>query len=442
MFLKNLSVRGKILVMCAIVAAGLFTIIAGVKAALNEISAYLDEFYSITAQTEEFTALYDKINGYITSASVFTTVISILVLILGAIVATIVIRMIRKGVQEAMAAAERMAVGDFSVDITYTSKDEIGRLSEAMRNLAGRTNGVIEDIDYMLAETADGNLCVESNNEAMYVGSFGNILTSMKDFLAKMNGTMFKINNAAEQVAAGSDQVSGGAQALSQGATEQASSIQELSATISVISDMIITNADNAKEASSQTNIAGKQMQDANVKMEALVEAMNEISTSSDETKKIIKTIEDIAFQTNILALNAAVEAARAGAAGKGFAVVADEVRNLAGKSAEAAMNTTALIENTVAAIENGNSLVDEVAEKMKAVAAAAGKVAEINEKISEASREAADSITQVTVGVEQISGVVQTNSATAEQSAAASEELSGQAQMMNELVSGFTLAD
>ena len=436
MFLKNLNVRGKILVMCVIVAAGLFTIIAGVKAALNEISAYLDEFYSKTSQTEDLTVLYDKINGYITSASVFTTVISILVLILGAIVATIVIRMIRKGVQEAMTAAERMAVGDFSVDITYTSKDEIGRLSEAMRNLAGRTNGVIEDIDYMLAETADGNLCVESKNEAMYVGSFSNILDSMKNFLAKMNGTMSRINNAAEQVASGSDQVSGGAQALSQGATEQASSIQQLSATISVISDMIITNADNAKEASNQTNIAGKQMQDANVKMEALVEAMNEISTSSDETKKIIKTIEDIAFQTNILALNAAVEAARAGAAGKGFAVVADEVRNLAGKSAEAAMNTTALIENTVAAIENGNSLVDEVAEKMKAVADAAGKVSAINEKISDASREAADSITQVTIGVEQISGVVQTNSA------AASEELSGQAQMMNDLVSEFVLAN
>ena len=181
-------------------------------------------------------------------------------------------------------------------------------------------------------------------------------------------------------------------------------------------------------------------MADANKKMIELVNAMGEISASSDETKKIIKTIEDIAFQTNILALNAAVEAARAGAAGKGFAVVADEVRNLAGKSAEAAQNTTKLIESTVEAISRGNSLVEEVADKMNNVAAAAGAVAEINQKISFASRNTADSIEQITVGVEQISSVVQNNSATAEESAAASEELSGQANMLKDLISTFTI--
>lgn len=178
----------------------------------------------------------------------------------------------------------------------------------------------------------------------------------------------------------------------------------------------------------------------ANEKMDGLVEAMGNISSSSDETKKIIKTIEDIAFQTNILALNAAVEAARAGAAGKGFAVVADEVRNLASKSAEAAKNTTRLIESTVEAIEHGNSLVSDVADSMNSVAEAAGRVAQLNVEITEASKKSADSITQVTVGIEQISGVVQNNSATAEESAAASEELSGQAQMLKSLVAEFTL--
>lgn len=441
MFLKNLNVRGKILVMCGIVTAGLFTILISLNLTLDIIKNYLNELYSVMEQSEELTAIYGKINGYITSVTVFTIVISALVLISGAIVAARVIRMIRKGVQEAMYAAEKMADGDFMIDINYTSKDEIGRLAESMKKLANRTNMVIEDIDYMLEETADGNLCVESKNEEIYVGSFSNIIDSMKNYLNKMNGTMSKIHDAAEQVASGSEQVSNGAQSLSQGATEQASSIQELSATINVISDMITSNANDAAEASSQTNIAGSQMKEVNIKMEELVKAMNEISASSDETKKIIKTIEDIAFQTNILALNAAVEAARAGAAGKGFAVVADEVRNLAGKSADAANNTTALIESTITAIKNGNLLVEDVASKMNSVADAAGKVAIINEKISEASKEAADSITQVTVGIDQISGVVQTNSATAEESAAASEELSGQAQMMNKLVSGFNLS-
>ena len=213
----------------------------------------------------------------------------------------------------------------------------------------------------------------------------------------------------------------------SQGATEQASSVEELAATIHIISEQINENAANAHEANDRTNVAVSEMGSANDKMKELVGAMDEISASSDETQKIIKTIEDIAFQTNILALNAAVEAARAGAAGKGFAVVADEVRNLAGKSAEAAKNTTSLIENTVAAINKGNSLVTEVADKMSNAMEASNVVVDLNMKISEASKQSADSVTQVTVGIEQISSVVQTNSATAEESAAASEELSGQ---------------
>ena len=174
--------------------------------------------------------------------------------------------------------------------------------------------------------------------------------------------------------------------------------------------------------------------------MSELVSAMHEISEFSGETKKIVKTIEDIAFQTNILSLNAAIEAARAGAAGKGFAVVAEEVRNLAGKSAEAAQNTTRIIESTVNSIVSGNQLCAEVAEKMNKVGETAGKVTVINNKIADSSKKAADSIVKVTIGVDQISNVVQTNSATSEQSAAASEELSSQANMLKELVKSFSL--
>lgn len=169
---------------------------------------------------------------------------------------------------------------------------------------------------------------------------------------------------------------------------------------------------------------------------------MEEIKNSSAETKNIIKTIEDIAFQTNILALNAAIEAARAGEAGKGFAVVADEVRNLAAKSGEAAQNTTNMIEGTVSATENGSAIVNEAAEMMTAVVESAAKVEEINNKISDSTKEAADSVKQISIGIDQISNVVQTNSATAEESAAASEELSAQAATMKGLIGNFTLRD
>ena len=438
--MKNMTIRHKLMSVFLTILFCVLAIIVMVRFAFSGIITDVKELYELSEITEHTTQLYNEITNYITTATYIMIGMAVVTVGVGTVMAVMVIKMIRVGVTEAMVAAQKMAEGDFNVEIKYESKDEIGQLSEAMRSLSDRTGRVVSDIDQMLGAVADGNLNAESNNENMYIGLFGKILASIKGLIDKLDTTMSQIHNASEQVAAGSNQVSGGAQALSQGATEQASSVQELAATINVISDMINNNATDAAEASAKTNEAEGQMREAAQKMSELVEAMNEISTSSDETKKIIKTIEDIAFQTNILALNAAVEAARAGAAGKGFAVVADEVRNLAGKSAEAAKNTTALIEGTVAAIEKGNALVDEAANKMSAVSESTERVTVINSKISEASREAADSIVQVTVGVDQISAVVQTNSATAEESAAASEELSGQASMLKELVSEFKL--
>lgn len=336
----------------------------------------------------------------------------------------------------------KLSHGDLTSPVPdIKTKDETGELANATRLLVNDFNRIIGDMDEKLTSMANGKFDLNVENvDEIYVGDFRKLSDSTGVITARLSDTLRQINVAADQVSSGADQVSAGAQALSQGATEQASSIEELAATIMSISEMINRNANDAENASRMTGEAGGKMMEANQKMEGLVAAMTEISDSSAETKNIIKTIEDIAFQTNILALNAAIEAARAGEAGKGFAVVADEVRNLAAKSAEAAQNTTNLIEGTVQAINNGSSLVGEVAEMMNMVSEAAGKVAVLNDKISEASKEAADSITQVTVGVEQISNVVQTNSATAEQSAAASEELSGQAQMLDSLVSEFKL--
>ena len=373
----------------------------------------------------------------ITTEIVIAAAAAVAVLI-GIAMAAYITKMIVSGVGQAERAAVNMSKGNFDNEITYDSEDEVGVLCKSIKNFSDGSKLIIDDISYVTGELSDGNFTVKSRCENAYVGAFSAILSSFNSLIDKLNEIIGRINESADQVSSGSDQVSGGAQALSQGATEQASSVEELAATIHIISEQINENAANAHEANDRTNVAVSEMGSANDKMKELVGAMDEISASSDETQKIIKTIEDIAFQTNILALNAAVEAARAGAAGKGFAVVADEVRNLAGKSAEAAKNTTSLSENTVAAINKGNSLVTEVADKMSNAMEASNVVVDLNMKISEASKQSADSVTQVTVGIEQISSVVQTNSATAEESAAASEELSGQANMLKEMVSDF----
>ena len=324
--------------------------------------------------------------------------------------------------------------------ITYRSKDELGVLAHAARKVIRFFQNVLPSISDVCRNYGNGNFNCTCENYDSYVGETSEIRDSLMYIRDNLSAALSNVDQASDQLLSGTEEVSSGAQALAQGATQQASSIQELSENIASISESIKANSSDAAEASDKANAAGAAVQEVNAMMSELVRAMNEINEFSSETKKIVKTIEDIAFQTNILSLNAAVEAARAGAAGKGFAVVAEEVRNLAGKSAEAAQNTTRIIESTVNSIVSGNKLCAEVAEKMNKVGETAGKVTAINNKIADSSKKAADSIVKVTIGVDQISNVVQTNSATSEQSAAASEELSSQANMLKELVKSFSL--
>ncbi len=322
-----------------------------------------------------------------------------------------------------------------------TNKDERGVLARSTEALVDGLSIVIKDIDYLLNEMANQNMDVQTAHEDVYVGSFRNILFSMRNMKVALSSAMRQVNHSASEVNEASSQLSASAQTLSQGTTEQASSVEELASRINVISEQVKNTASGALEVRSQTHQTGEEVLLCNQKMQSLVEAMERIQASSEEIEKILKTIDDIAFQTNILALNAAVEAARAGAAGKGFAVVAEEVRNLAGKSAQAAQNTSELIGNSTEAVHIGTEIAQNTAEVLMGVVNSIQAVVEAIDHIATVSGEQSESVEQVSEGINQISIVVQNNSATAEESAAASEELSAEATCLKELVDQFTLA-
>ncbi len=383
-----------------------------------------------------------KVTNELSTQTQITMYILVGVIIVGLVIAVIFGLFVSKGISrpitEVENAAKKMSEGNFDVNLAYKSKDEIGSLSDSMRSMIDTTRGVILDTSRVLEEVAGGNFVVKT--DANYIGIFAQIKKSIDKIVTDLDDTLMQIKMSCDQVTAGSGQVSAAAQSLAQGTTQQASSIEELSASISEISSQVSSNADNANQANESALTVGDKINLCNEQMQQLKVAMGEISDSSSQISKIIKAIEDIAFQTNILALNAAVEAARAGAAGKGFAVVADEVRSLATKSSEAAKQTNNLIENSVIAVDKGMEITDGTASTLSEVVTGATSITGLIQQIAAASSEQSLAITQINSGVEQISVVIQTNSATSQESAAASQELSSQANLMKEAVSKFKL--
>lgn len=336
-------------------------------------------------------------SDYNTSTANKATVIMIAVVIASVVVAIIlgifISRIISKPVKKMVGTAELIADGNLNIEMDIQTKDEIGALANAFRKM-----------------------------------------------LDNLNEVMRNINNASEQVAAGSKQVSDSSVALSQGATEQASSVEELTASLEEISSQTKLNAQNANQANELAETSKTNAVHGNTQMKEMLTAMDEINESSSNINKIIKVIDDIASQTNILALNAAVEAARAGQHGKGFAVVAEEVRTLAARSANAAKETTEMIEGSIKKVEGGTKIAKDTAEALSEIVSSIEKVANLVGGIAVASNEQATAIGQVNQGIMQVSQVVQTNSATSEESAAASEELTGQAALLREMVAKFKL--
>lgn len=351
-----------------------------------------------------------------------------------------IILSITRPVKQVSVALEGFSQGKLDIPVEYKSRSELGKMCDALRTSQNVLTELISDECRMLEEMANGNFDIRTKDENIYVGELSGILKSLRSINGHLSNTLGQIMHSAGQVANEAMQVSNGSQALAQGATEQASSVEQLASTIAGISNNSKNNALNSEQASNQSKLAGGQVEESARLMDDMVLAMEKISDSSNEIGKIIATIENIAFQTNILALNAAVEASRAGEVGRGFAVVAEEVRGLAAKSDEAAKATKNLIEHSMLTVKEGSDIVKNVSASLAKTVEISNHVLESVHLIKKATEEESQSIEQVTKGINEISCVVQTNSATSEEFAATSTELSNQAAVMQELLSMFRL--
>ena len=385
------------------------------------------------------------VNRQVTFTVYLSCIIGIALIIAGIfVVGAYIKRTVSKPLFRLTVLAETLEQGNLglemgqNMEVSIHSNDEIGILAQSFDQTIGRLRNYIGEISHMLESIAEGDLTVQINQE--YVGDFARIRSSLNDILEKLDKTIGQIVVSSESVSGGAAQMSAAAQGLSQGSVEQTGAVEELESTMEEVAGRIKQTADNAGQVQEQAGEMGRQLIESNQKMQEMVVAMEKINSSSGEIGKIIKAIEDIAFQTNILALNAAVEAARAGAAGKGFAVVSNEVRTLAGESDRAAKATRELIENSIAASEKGRRIVDEVSGTLQTTLDLVVRSSSDIGGIAEAVQHEAVSIAQVTEGISQISAVVQSNSASSEESAAVSSELFEQVRLLQEQTRRFRL--
>ncbi|MCI8690771.1 MAG: HAMP domain-containing protein [Oscillibacter sp.] len=391
-----------------------------IQANLNTLVGKLDEVVT------QGTNLNDACQASMNRTIVFMHVTSIvgLALALFCLISLVfyVLRHVVAPIIRITKASEPIQEGHLTLELDYNSTNELGRLAKTLEGSMAQIHTYVEDINRIMGELSQGNFDVHTS--ATYIGDFRSIQESISSFTSNISAAFSLISQAEHNVSGHAEQLSSGAQALAQGATEQASAVQQLYATLDDLSKSAASNVQAANEIQKNARLTGEQVTLSGKQMEEMVAAMKDITDASQQISKIIATIEDIAFQTNILALNAAVEAARAGSAGKGFAVVADEVRSLSVRSDEAAKATKDLIDNSVQATTQGSRIVDEVSQSLKKSLELVMNSNDAIGAIAQAIQGEAESIAQVTEGIGQISAVVQTNSASSEESAAVSAEL------------------
>lgn len=374
---------------------------------------------------------------------IITLVAAVVCFILSVFVILTIIKAVIKPVSRCSEQISYLSKGNLHAErLDYGNRvtAEISELSESTNMIAEYFNAMMDDLNAMLNAFGDGNLTYKASD--VYVGDFKSLKVSYERIKRSLNEIMGKISSMGVRVSDSSAQVSHAAGSLSEGAVSQAASIEQLSASITDITHKIDVNAAHAGTAAKNTQASIALVQEGNKYMNSLLEAMSLIGENSCEIEKIIRTIEDISFQTNILAINASIEAARAGESGKGFAVVADEVRNLAGKVAIAANTTRNLIKNAIDAVENGKNIADKTAGALREIVVSTEDTTKLVSDISRACEEQAEALKQITLNVEEISGVVQNNTVTSERCAVSAEALSTQASDLNTLVSKFVLED
>lgn len=380
-----------------------------------------------------------KVTAPLYKTFIITIITALVALLLATIGYTYYSKKIANPIIDVVNRIEGLESGDLKTSVKvsdYTS--ETNTLSVSLSNTVNILSEIVDEISDTLEQISSGNLNVVISGD--YSGDFAPLKSSLNNIISSLNGIMMDINRSSSSVSSGSSQVANAALELTEGVTAQKAAVDKLSATIDEITKKVNSNAENARIASDNSANQSMLIESGNEQMKQMTKAMQDINSTSSQIANIIKTIDDIAFQTNILALNAAVEAARAGTSGKGFAVVADEVRNLAAKSAEAAKDTTALIESSISAIENGAKIAEETAETLEKIVKNSAETTRLIKEISIASRDQAGSITDVTQGVEQILGVVNKNANSSEEIAASAEELSSEAHVLNTLVEKFKI--